>query len=59
MTVETLAGNGSEISVLVVAEGDPLLGQAAVVLRVVEGLQGQPVGWVVGRVLVIDALLTK
>jgi hypothetical protein len=59
VTVETLAGNGSEIAVLVVAEGDPLLGQAAVILRVVEGLQGQPVGWVVGRVLVIDALYYK
>ena len=53
---ETLAGHWVEFTLRVVAEGDPLLRQTAVVLRVVERLQRKPVGRGRSRVFIVDVL---
>ena len=56
MLAQALARDGRESAVRLVAVGDPLLWQPAVVLRVVEGLQREPVGGGWLRVGVVDAL---
>lgn len=51
---ETFTGDGGEVAVDVVAEFDPLFGEAAVVLGIVEGLEREPIGGVLLGVAIID-----
>ena len=53
---EALAWNGSEGAILLGAVGYPLLRQPAVVLRVIEGLQLEPVGRRGLRISIVDSL---
>jgi hypothetical protein len=53
---EALARNRAECAISLLAVGDPLFGQSAVVLRVIKGLKGEPVGGSLNWVAVINAL---
>ena len=53
---EALAWNGAKGAISQLAVGDPLLGQSTVVLRVIEGLKGEPVGGSLNWVAVVNAL---
>ena len=53
---EALAWNGSEGTILLGAVGDPLLRQPAVVLRVIEGLEREPVSGRGLRISIVDSL---
>jgi len=53
---EAFTRNGGKVAFSVVAEKNPLFRQTAIVLSIIEGLEGEPVRGVGGRVTVIDAL---
>ena len=53
---QTLAGNGPHGAILSLAVLDPLLRQSAVVLCVVEGLEGEPVSRRSHRVAIVNTL---
>lgn len=56
---ETLSWNGSEGAIELGSVADPLFGESTVVLSVVEGLEGEPVGGGDLRISVVDSLYFK